>query len=312
MPETKDQNKNSDFKEEIVEKFSAPFNFKKESFISEYLLRALRYKQVEFADSLCNRLSLYLHSEFEIKLDDIGVITFQKWASALSSPAFITYFKLEPLRGVSFIEIQLDLGFRICERMLGGKPVIIEPNREPTDIEIALLDQVIQIVLEEWCLQWNKYQALRPLILGHENDPRFLTFLPADSKVLSLAFTVSFCGISREIRMAVQLQTIEPFFDKLKPPVESQSTNQFQSETLQLNWNQIFDEVPVNVSAEWDTLEMTAKELSSLKVGDTIILSGDYSETIKVRIEGVDKFLGRLGTIDGKWAVELTRPISSS
>jgi flagellar motor switch protein FliM len=289
-----------------------PFNYRKENFISEYLLRALKYKHIEFSDSLCNRLSLYLHSEFEIKLSNIGVVNFQKWVNSLSSPTFITYFKIEPLRGISFVEIQLDIGFRICERMLGGKPVVIEANREPTDIEVALLDQVVQLILEEWCLLWSKYQPLRPLILGHENDPRFLTLIPPDTKLLDVIFDVEFCGVSRTVRMTFQLQTIEPFFEKLKPPVETHSITKSEKDYYaELKWNSVFDGVPVNITAEWNTIQMSAKQIGSLKVGDTVLLPGDYSETIKVRIEGIEKFFGKLGTVDGKWAVELTRPIKS-
>jgi len=305
-----DINIEKDFKKES-ENILLPFNYRKENFISEYLLRALRYKHSEFSDSLCNRLSLYLHSEFEIKLSNIGVVSFQKWANTLTAPTFITYFKIDPLKGIGFIEIQLDIGFRICERMLGGKPVVIDVNREPTDIEVALLEQVVQLILEEWSLLWNKYQSLRPFILGNENDPRFLTFIPSDTKLLETVFTVEFCGVSRTIRLAFQLQTIEPFFEKLKPPVESQSVNQPEKpDYTDVKWTSVFDEVPLNITAEWGALEMSAREISSLKVGDTVILPADYSETVKVRIEGVEKFFGKLGTIDGKWAVELTRPIT--
>jgi flagellar motor switch protein FliM len=125
-------------------------------------------------------------------------------------------------------------------------------------------------------------------------------------------FNVNFCGISRDVCFAVQLDTIEPFFEKLKPPVETQISNQTAIESSKSIWNSVFDDVPVFITANWDTLEMKAREISNLKIGDVITLNGDYSETIKLRIGGIEKFSGRLGTQNGKWAVELRRPIEQS
>lgn len=288
--------------------FNGRLNIKKESAISPYLLRALKQRHSEFGESLCNRLTLYLHSEFNIKLQSASIIQYSQFLNLLSDPTYVVFFKIEPLKGIGFLEIVPDIGFRICERMLGGRPVVIEPNREPTDIEVALIDQVVYIILEEWCQIWAKFEKLRPLILGHESDPVFLNLVENNVKFFNAVFEIEFCGITRNLTLAIQVDSIESFLDKLKPPVQQEPKAKVSEKKEEpVEWNDIFNETPIEVSAQWDKLEMTAREIGSLKLGETILLKGDYSEAIKIKIGGVDKFFGRLGTCDGKWAVEITR-----
>ena len=63
------------------------------------------------------------------------------------------------------------------------------------------------------------------------------------------------------------------------------------------------------MTAEWEGLEMTARAVLELKVGDVITLASQSARQVSVRLGGLAKFQGRPGTIAGQWAVELTQAI---
>ncbi len=54
---------------------------------------------------------------------------------------------------------------------------------------------------------------------------------------------------------------------------------------------------------------MTAREVLALKAGDLVRVDPQCVQRVSVRLADLPKFIGRPGTISGKWAVELTREI---
>jgi len=75
-------------------------------------------------------------------------------------------------------------------------------------------------------------------------------------------------------------------------------------------WNRCFDDVCVLVTAEWEGLEMTARQILALKVGDVLPLDSRRTQQVSVRVADRLTFQGRPGTLAGQWAVELTQPVN--
>jgi flagellar motor switch protein FliM len=67
------------------------------------------------------------------------------------------------------------------------------------------------------------------------------------------------------------------------------------------------DDVQLPITAEWQGLDVTARDVLHLQVGDVLPV-GPQSIQVSLRLGEVSKFQGRLGTAGGHWAVELTRP----
>ena len=70
-------------------------------------------------------------------------------------------------------------------------------------------------------------------------------------------------------------------------------------------WNAAYDKVQVPLVAQWSNLRILARELASLKEGDIIPLNPKRLNQVEVQLEGTTKFIGRLGSLDQKAAVQL-------
>jgi flagellar motor switch protein FliM len=62
--------------------------------------------------------------------------------------------------------------------------------------------------------------------------------------------------------------------------------------------------------AEWQGIELTARDILALRVGDVLPINEKCTQEVKVRLADHLKFNGRLGTVAGNWAVELTQVIN--
>ena len=138
-----------------------PYDFRHPVFLSPAELRRLRIRHEEFIRALAARLSIYLRLEFSLQISKLQTITFQKFCESLPNPTHLSLFKVDPLRGIGILEIHPRLGLTIVDRLLGGPAHSITADHDFSEIEMALLDQAVQVVLAEWCNHWASIQEVR-------------------------------------------------------------------------------------------------------------------------------------------------------
>jgi flagellar motor switch protein FliM len=288
-----------------------PYDFRQPVFLSAVELRKLRLRQEEFARSLAARLSIYLRMEFTLQLSRLQTLNYQKFLESLQTPTHLSLFRADPLRGIGILDIPPQLGVTIVDRLLGGSAHATNLERDLSDIEAALLDQAVHIILNEWCSQWSSLRELRPVILGHESNARFLQTASHDTVMLAMALEVRLGECQDTIQMGFPCYTLEPLMRQLSAQVEASARDAAVTRPTGINWNRHMEEIMVPVTAGWDGLELTAGELARLQIGDVIQLDPQSVNQTKIHLARIPKFLGRLGRQEDKWAVELTQVLKS-
>ena len=66
--------------------------------------------------------------------------------------------------------------------------------------------------------------------------------------------------------------------------------------SVPVRWHDVYDDIPVGVSAEWDAFELTLRDLSNLEVDDVIEMSPSLIGDTKLRIEDRTCFIGEMGS----------------
>lgn len=286
-----------------------PYDFRNPAFLSEAELRRLRLLHEDFIRYLSARLSLYLRMEFGLKMAKLTTVTYSKFCENLPNPTHLSLFKVEPLTGVGILDINPRLALTIADRLLGGRGHSVKAERYLTEIEIALIEDVIVILLEEWCAQWKTEQELRPLIIGHENNGRFLQTSPKDAIVLALALEVNFGDCSEQIQIGVPYYTIEPVVKKMQ--ARRQKDTAVATTVKRAEWQPAYDRITVPIRAEWQAFELTVREIASLRVGDVIEMQPTVCNDTRVLLNGTPKFVGTVGLDSDRVAIQLTRKLPS-
>ncbi len=286
-----------------------PYDFRNPAFLSESELRRLRLLHEDFIRYLGARLSLYLRMEIGIKMAKLTTATYSKFCESLPNPTHLSLFKIDPLNGVGILDVNPRLALTIADRLLGGRGHSIKAERYLTEIEIALIEDVIIIFLEEWCAQWKNEMELRPSIIGHENNGRFLQTSPKDSIVLALTLEVTFGDCSEQIQIGVPYYTIEPVVKKMHARRQKDSTVATPSKRAE--WQPSYDRITVPVRAEWDAFHLSVREITSLRVGDVIEMQSSICAETRILLNGSPKFIGTVGLDTDRVAVQLTRKIPS-
>jgi len=273
-------------------------------------LRRLRLLHEDYIRYLSARLSLFLRMEFSLKMAKLTTVTYSKFTESLPSPTHICLFKADPLVGVGVLDINPRLALTIADRLLGGHGHSVKAERYLTEIEMALLEDVIMIVLEEWCGQWKAEQDLHPQIIGHENNGRFLQTSPKDAIMLALALEVNFCDCSEQMQIGVPYYTIEPLIKKMQARWHKDTS--ISSTTKQANWQKAYDHIKMPVRAQWDALNLSLREVNSLRVGDVVELPASLMQDTNILLNGSHKFSGTVGLDTDRVAVQINRKIPAT
>jgi flagellar motor switch protein FliM len=287
------------------------YDFRNPMLLGPRELRKLRSQQEEFASALAARLSLYLRLEVSFKLAGLHTIPYERLAESWANPTHLTLFKLEPLRGIAILEVPPRLGLSLVDRLMGGPGQAPDPVPEITDLERALLEQVVQIILSEWCSHWSATKELKPVVLGHENNGRFVQTAPAETIMLVLSLEVKMGQSTDRIQMGLPFVPLEAMIRQMTQGADALADAAAPAARPVPTWKPAYEDICVPLTAEWQGLELSVAEVLALKPGDVVKLDAMSSQQIILRVGELPRFQGRSGTIAGKWAVELTRAINN-
>lgn len=286
-----------------------PCDFRMPSFLSAPELRRIRLEHEEFISKLASTLSLYLRLEFGLQMSRLETIPYIKFTEGIVNPSHLTLFKVEPLRGVCILEVNPRMGLTIVDRLMGGAGHSVSLDRDLSEIELALLGRAAGIMIAEWCNHWIKYLEIRPVTLGQENNGQFLQTSLPDAMMLVVTMEARLADCLEPIQLAFPYSTIEPLLKLLGQKVAQEAKLSNETLKVPLKWNPQLDTVEIPVGARWPSINLTARGLSQLKVGDILDLDPEVTGQVQVRLGDIPKFVGRLGTRGQKWAVEITKQI---
>jgi flagellar motor switch protein FliM len=285
------------------------YDFRNPTFLTEVELRRLRILHEDFIRYLAARLSLMLRMDCGMKMSRLQTQTFEKFSEGLSSPTHICLFKVEPLVGVGVLDINPRLAITLVDRLLGGKGHSVKAERYLTELEVALLEDILKVVLEEWCAQWKDEEDVHPTIIGHENNGRFLQTSPRDAVVLAMSIECNFGDCSEPLQIGVPFYTIEPLVKSL----QQRRHKEVATETTinPMIWKPIYAQIQVPVQVEWQLPGIALRECTVLRVGDIIELPISIIDEAAILLNGTKKFQGTVGIEGDHVAVKITRKLGS-
>jgi len=286
-----------------------PYDFRNPAFLSETELRRLRLLHEDFIRYLSARLSLYLRMEFGLKMAQFTTLTYAKFTDTLPNPTHLSLFKVEPLIGVGILDFNPRLALTIADRLLGGKGHSVKADRHLTEIEVALVEDVVMILLEEWGAQWKGEQELRPQIIGHENSGQFLQTSARDAVILAMTLECTFGDCTEQIQLGVPYFTIEPLVKKMQ--ARQQRDSAVVQTAKRAEWQASYDRITVPIRAEWDAFEVTLREVTQLRVGDVIEVRPSVCAETRILMNGTPKFIGTVGLDTDRVAVQISRKLPS-
>ena len=251
-------------------------------------------------------------SAFLAQMAQFATLDYAAFTASLPDPAHLCLFKAEPLAGVGVLDLDPHLALSCADRMLGGRGQVLPGGRLLTEIEVALIDDIATIILEDWTALWRPVQELRTSIIGHENSGRFLQTSPREAIMLVATFEAVFGEITRRIQLGIPCHSIEHAVRRLQASPRGQEAAAKAAPAKAAWRGGAYDQITIPARAEWHIFDLPLREVAALRVGDTLELPTALLDQTELVLADAPKFLAKVGLEGDHVALQLTRAISRS
>lgn len=285
-------------------------DFRNPVFLTESEMRQVRIRHESFIHYMAARMSMFIRMDVSLKMSKLHTMTFQEFTETIPTPTFINLFKASGLSGVGVLSINPRLAMTLVNRMLGGKGHSVSDERYLTDIEMALVEDAVRLMLDEWCNQWEESEDLHASIVGRENNGRFLQTTSHDSVILVLDMEAALGDCEEQIQLGVPYAMIDPLIKNMKGNKAASPSR--QKNRTQKKWLPSYSGINVPVKAEWDACELTVADLLRMREGDVIRLPQEIIGDTKVRVNNSTHFNGEVGIENDHVAVQINEIIEQS
>ena len=240
------------------------------------------------------------------------LVSFRDYLGAISTPASLTVFGLNPLHGHAILVFEHHLVYILIDMLFGGNGWFENPppKRELTGIETRMLSKVVHDALEDLGKAWKRLTPLEPYFERMEVNPKFTAIVPQEEVVASTTFDVEINRVPYTMSLCLPYSMLDPVRTQLEAGKSSYDEEVNAVNVSRLEENLLNSKVGLKVAL--GEARMTLRRFLSLKSGDRILLNQDQNKPLRVLVQDKLKFLATQGAYKGKNAVQINKLIEPS
>lgn len=264
-----------------------PYSFSRAGQISNEQLRAISLLNDIFARNLTHNLSVWLRARFQVNLVSAEQMPFSEFMQRIPDLAYVSSVRLEPLRALSVLQMDLSLAPPMIDLLLGGEGKS-DQVRELTDIEESILSSVAEAICRELSSAWQ------PVGLSFSFERRQLhtqiaRVMPVAEKTLCLSFEIRMPGASGMLNLAFPAVVSNTVLRRL---VGDWSRQHRHSPETRARMQERVGKVRVGAALQLPPVGVAGRELDDLYEGKILRLPLVASHLAELRIAGIPLFEG--------------------
>jgi flagellar motor switch protein FliM len=261
-----------------------PYDFRRPIKLSREHIRMLQIAYETYARGTATLLTSRLRTLSSVTLLAIEQLTYQEYVETLSSPTMMCAVTLEPLPGISLLEVSLGTGMAFIDHLLGG-PGGVQPQRPPPDLEMPLLRGMLDKMLVEFKYAFESLVEVAPALGTIEYNPQFVrTFAPSDAVVVA-SFEMRVGAEECVATICLPFGTILPVLQSSGDTDSELSPSEADARRIsQVNLTAGMESVPLGVSVRFQAVRMRTDDVVDLQVGDIVPLNHPMGRPLAITV----------------------------
>ncbi len=286
------------------------YDFKRPDKFSKEQIRTVSIMHETFARLTTTAMSAQLRSLVNVHVASVDQLTYEEFIRSIPNPTTLGIINMDPLKGSAVLEIDPAITFSIIDRLFGGKGEGTKVNRDLSDIEQSVMENIIVRILGNLREAWSQVIDLRPRLGQIETNPQFAQIVPPTEMVVLVTLETKVGEVEGMMNFCIPYLTIEPIISKLSAQYMYSSVRSGGT-TENLNiLKERLSMIGVTVSAEIGNMSLTVRDLLSLQRGDVIRLPDVRTgDPMILKIGNREKFMCRPGVVGSKLAVQITKKL---
>ena len=261
-----------------------------------------------FARLTTTSLSANLRSMVHVHVASVDQLTYEEFIRSIPTPTTLAIINMDPLKGNAILEVDPAITFSIIDRLFGGSGEGAKAQHELTDIETSVMEGIIVRILGNMREAWTTVIDLRPRLGQIDTNPQFAQIVPPTEMVVLVTLETKVGDVEGMMNFCIPYLTIEPIIGKLSAQFWYSSVRRgTTTENLNILKEKLAT-VDVNVVAEIGQIQVSVRDVLTLRPGDVIRLyNTKVGDPYSLNIGNKKKFLCRPGVIGKKMAVQIIK-----
>lgn len=280
--------------------FARPAKFSKEH------LRTLEIIYEHYGRLLATNLPVYLRKNIQVSVASSETVTFSEFTNALSNPVILGIINFQPLGGNVILDLAANLGFAIIDRMLGGKGIPLEKNREFSEIEMIIIEKIMIIAIQLMSEPWKNVLEVNPVLERIETNPQFAQVIAPSEMIAIVTLNVKIGDVEGFMNMCLPYFTLESIMDKLNTKYWFSTMQDNGGEDYEMYIESLIKRVDAPLKVVMGQSAISVSDFINLQPGDIIRLDSSVESELDVYVGSIRKFKAVPGTEKDKYAVQIT------
>ncbi len=283
------------------------YDFKRPDKFSKDQIRTLQMMHETFARLTTTSLSAQLRTLVSVHVASVDQLTYEEFIRSIPNPTTLGIVNMDPLKGSAVLEIDPSITFTIIDRVFGGAGEPIKINRELTDIELSVMENIIVRVLSNLRESWSTVIDLRPRLGNIETNPQFAQIVPPNDMVVLITLETKVGDVEGMMNFCIPYITIEPIITKLSAQYWYSSIRKgTTTENMEIIRKRL-ENVNLPLIVELGSIDIAVREIISLKRGDIVnLINTNINSEMNVNVTDKMKYKARPGIVGAKKAVQIT------
>lgn len=292
--------------QETEEKQVKDYDFKRPVKFSKEHLRTLEIIFEHYGRLLSTNLPVYLRKNVQISVTSSETVTFSEFSNALSNPVILSIVNFAPLTGNIIMELSLNVGFAIIDRLLGGQGTTLEKPREFSEIEMAILEKILVVCMQLLREPWKNVVEINPVLDRIETNPQFAQIIAPNDMIAIVTLNIRIGDVDGLMNICLPYFTLEPIMDNLNTKFWYSTMQENPDENYQEHLESLVKKVSVPLRAILGRSSVSVNDFMNLQLGDIIRLDSEVGSDLTVYVGNIKKFTAVPGSSKDKYAVQVT------
>jgi len=282
------------------------YDFKRPAKFSKEHLRTLEIIYEHYGRLMATNLPVLLRKNIQVSVASSETVTFSEFTNALSNPVILGIINFQPLGGNIILDLAANLGFAMIDRMLGGKGIPLEKNRDFSEIEMTVIEKIMIIAIQLMREPWKNVLDVSPILERIETNPQFAQVIAPNEMIAIVTLNVKIGEIEGFMNVCLPYFTLESVMDKLNTKYWFSTMQDDTSENYKIYIESLIKRVDVPIKVNMGTSAITVTDFINLQVGDIIRLDAHVESELDVFVGNIKKFKAVPGTDKDKYAARIT------
>jgi len=294
----------------VIEQEAVLYDFRLPNRISKNQLRTLRNIHENFSESFSSFLVSKLQTIVNINVTSIDQIYYSEYVLSVSNPGCLYTFEITNTDIKGILELNIDLGLSLVDRLLGGNGSGSKQVKIITPIEQKVLFPIIERIMQDMTKGWQVIDTFEFQIERFESDIDFAQITSQNESVLLISFEILIGEQSFLMNVCFATYAFDMILSKLSS--QKMSTirpTKYNGGTAYEVMKTHVKKTTLPVAVEFGTSKITMSDLMQLTKGDIIKLEQKLTDEHMVKIGGKPMFMGQVGVVNKKKAIKITNKI---